>query len=192
MDTIPNQEGVPTGDQNEMPDAKQVSYDTYLKTLNEAKNAKKRLRELEELERAKSEAELAEKGEYKKLLSQRDEELNKLRSEMLENKKRDSDRRKLASILDGIGGDIDPKFYGLIDYDQVAIDPETGEIDQLSRAKAIESFRVKYPEILPNPRGPRLPHQEPKGEIRNKISRTEWLKLPSSEMRKWKADQIED
>lgn len=171
---------------------KSVSYETYLKTLNEAKNAKKRMKELEDAERMKAEAELAEKGEYKKLLSQREEELTRLRNEMAENKKRETDRRKLASVLEGIGADIDSKFYGLIDYDEVAVDPETGMIDEMSRARAIEKFKMKFPEIIPNPRGPRLPSIAPRDDIRHTISRGEWLKLSSSEMKKWKPDQVTD
>lgn len=183
LDSLDGQTGTPD---------QKVSYETYQKVLSEAKNAKKRLKDIEDAEKVRTETELSERGEYKKLLSQRDEELNKLRVQMAENQKRETDRRKLASVLDGIGADIDPKFYGLIDYEIVGVDPETGAIDELSRAKAIEKFKIKYPEIIPNVNAPRLPNQAPVGDVKLRISRSEWLKLPSSEMKKWKPAQIED
>lgn len=170
----------------------QVSRETYLKVLDEAKKAKAKVREFEEAQKKLQEMEMEKKGEYQKLISQRDEELSKLRNEIIENKRREDDRRKMASILESVGGDVDPKWYSLIEYEDVTIDPDTGRIDELSRAKAVQKLKEKYPEIIRNKNVGKIPAENPQGGLPGSISRAEWLKLPAKDMKKWKFDQIKD
>jgi len=169
-----------------------VSYDTYSKTLEEAKKAKARLKELEAAEQKRNEEELQKRGEFQELLKARESDLERLQSELSTVRRRELDRLKLSSVLDAAGGDIDPKWYQLIEYDAVQVS-ESGDIDRTSVARVVENFKKSYPEVLRNPNAPRLPGNAPQGSgSGNKISRAAWMKLPSAEMRKWKHDQIVD
>lgn len=191
---IPAPEGQPSivGDNVGGQESKQVAYETYLKTLDEAKKAKARLREFEAAEKARLDKELVERGEYQKLLTQRDDELKSVRDEIASIRRKEADRLKLASILNAAGGEIDSKWYGLIDYENVVINPDTGVVDEMSVARAVENLKKSYPEIIRTPNGPRLPVEAPQGGSAGKISRAEWLKLPGKEMTKWKPEQILD
>lgn len=190
--TAPVEQALPTSGSEILEPEKTVSHETYLKTLAEAKNAKKRLKELEDAEKVRTEKEMADRGEYQKLLSQRDEELKKIRDEMADFQRTETNRQKLAGVLGLSEGNLDSKWYGLIDYEAVVIDPATGKADPLSVAKVWEDFKKRFPEAIPNPHVPRLPNTAPQGSGVGKIKRSEWSKLPITEMKKWKFDQIED
>lgn len=172
------------------PTPKTVSYETYLKTLNEAKKAKQKLTEIDAADKARSDAELARQGEYQKLVEQRDAELVATKNELTSLRQIQADQRKMASVLDLAGGDIDPKWYSLIPYDQVVINPDTGEVDKLSAAKVVAHLKKDFPEIIRMPNAPRLPSSAPQGT--GKITRSAWLDLPVAEMKKYKLDQITD
>ena len=171
-----------------------VSYESHLKLLDEKKKlkaendafkAEKAKREQEELER---------KGEYQKMLENERKAREDAENQLKTVKEQETARRKLGAVLKGVNGSIDSKFYGLIDIDEVQVDPDTGEIDQLSVTKAVERLKKAYPEIIKTAGGPKLPGEQPgsKSTHPDKISRAKWKDLPSSEMRKWKPEQIVD
>ena len=177
-----------------------VAYSSYQKLLAEKKALADRYREQQEtlskIEAERKEAEkkkLEEQGNYKKLLEQERQEREKLANKLKQTEERETGRRKLASVIKSVGGEIDPKFYDLIDYDEVIVDPETGEVDKLSVTNVVEKIRATYPEIIRAKGGPGMSQAAPKGANgAATISYDEWRKLPVKEMDKWKSNQIID
>lgn len=177
-----------------------VSYETYLKTLDEAKSAKSRLRALEEEKNKIAEEKLKSEGDWKGLLELRESRIKELEGESTQLKEkftglneRVTSSQKLSKVLSKIGGDLDPKYYGLIDISDVKINPETGEIDDMSATKVAENYRTEYAETIkkkfnPAAMGENRPGgQGGDGEF---ISYDKWSKLKYSEQVKWKRAQI--
>lgn len=166
---------------------KQVSYETYLKVLDEKKRESAKRKELEEREKARETKELEEKGEYQRLLAQTREELTKKDQELADIRRNETERLKLASILNAVNGEIDRKFFQFIDLSEVAIDPDTGRPDDMSVTKAVEKLKQTYPEFIRPSNAPRLPADAPKGDTPSQIAESEWRKLRNSkEMEKWR------
>ncbi len=167
-----------------------VTYETHRKLLDEKKKIAERLTTLESERKAREEDEARKRGDFETLLKTRDEELVRLRGELTTREQRENNARKLAAVLDTVGGEVESKWYSLIDVSSIVLHPETGEIDQMSVTKTVEALRKTWPEMIKNPNPAKLPSNAPLGNGAGKISRDEWLKLPSKEMAKWKPDQI--
>lgn len=175
-----------------------VPYSTYRELLDEKKKtqaaklaAEARAQELEEKERLREEEALKKKGDFETILKLEREKNAKLVESLSAREKRDLELAKARAFVKAAGGDIDSRFleHGLIPIDSIIVDPSTGEIDQMSVAKAVDSFKQVWPEALKKP-GVKLPTDAPNGG--SKISRSEWLKLAPKEMLKWKSDQISE
>lgn len=175
-----------------------VSYESHLKLLEEKKRLQERYRQNEErllaLEaerQEKEKSELEKKGEYQKVIELHKEENQKLKSKLEQFSQQETNRKKLAAVLTGLGGKVESKFYNLIDFEDVLVDPSTGEIDEMSVTKVVEKTKATFPEIIRPGNGPRLPINAPQGAGNGRIARSEWLKLPVAEMKKYKLDQID-
>jgi hypothetical protein len=96
----------------------------------------------------------------------------------------------LNAVIDALGGNVDQKWLRLIDTDEVVVNPETGEVDPMTVARAAESLKKQWPEMLRKTAA--LPNAAPAGNGGGMISRADWLKLSSKEMMKYKPDQITD
>lgn len=179
----------------------QVSYETYLKTLDEAKKAKEKLRAIEEQASKLAEEKMLAEGNWKGLLEAREnrikeleEENNQTKSKYGELNERIAGSQKLSKVLSKLGGDLDDKYFGLIDISEVKVNPETGEIDDMSAAKVAENFRTMYPETIKKKFNPNSMGENRGGESKepSTISHKVWSKLPYTEQRKWKFAQIKD
>lgn len=157
--------------------------------LAETKTAKAKLKEFQEKERLKEEEEAKKRGDYEKLVKDRDEELLKLKGELTTHKSRMESASKLAAVLDAVDSDIERKWFDMIPLDQIILNPETGEIDQMSVTKTVENLKKTWPEMF-KVKGKGLPTDAPSGNGAGTISRSEWLKLPVKEMQKWRPNQI--
>lgn len=167
-----------------------VSYEAHRQLLDEKKKADAKLRELEteKSERERKEAEA--QGNYQKLLDAEREKTAKLTAELTAVNEREAGRRKLASVLGALNGHVDAKFYDLIPYDEVRLDA-AGAVEQTSVTAVVEKVRARYPEIIKTQGGPNLPPAAPQGGgTSGKIKRSEWLKLSTGDMKKWKPDQV--
>lgn len=177
-----------------------VSYETYQKTLDEAKTAKAKLRAIEDEKNKIQEEKMKSDGDWKGLLEARENRIKELESETTEIKQkytglneRVTSSQKLSKVLAKLGGDLDPKYYGLIDINDVKINPETGEIDDMSASKVAENYRTEYAETIkkkfnPNSMGENRPgSDDEKSEF---ISFDKWSKLPYREQMKWKYSQV--
>jgi predicted nucleic acid-binding Zn-ribbon protein len=177
-----------------------VSYETYLKTLDEAKSAKSRLKALEEERNKIAEEKLKAEGDWKGLLDLRESRIKELEGESNQLKEKYSglnervtSSQKLSKVLSKIGGDLDPKYYGLIDISEVKINPETGEIDDMSATKVAENYRTEYAETIRKKFNPNsMGENKPGGDNGQSdfINFDKWAKLPYNEQKKWKISQV--
>lgn len=167
-----------------------VTLDTHRKLLDEKKKAQAKLDEYIAKEKEREEADAKKRGDFDTILKAREEELQSEKAKRLELESTLTQGRKLSAVIDALGGSVDPRWYKLIDISNVAINPDSGEVDTLTVAKVAESLKREWPEML-RPAS-KLPANAPQGLEggAGKISRSEWLKLSAKEMMKWKPDQI--
>jgi hypothetical protein len=155
------QQTQPTTD--ETPKPRTVAYESYQKAIDEAKKAKAKAAEYERAQRAREEEELKKQGEYKKLLEQRESELNEARTARQALESKISDSRKLNAFLGSVTGDVPKQYWSLIDLDTIAVDPETGMPDEASVKKAAADFEKQYSDVVKKPTKGKLPNDAPQG-----------------------------
>ncbi len=157
-----------------------------LKAKNEEllKEKKAVQRRLDLLEKEKKDAEvkaLKDKDDWKTLAEQREADLQAANEKLSKKETEDRDRAKLAAVLDAVGGRVDRKYWGLIDIDQVAVNPETGEVDKTSATKYANVFKSEHGILIKTVKGDGIVKDAPKGGV-GSITHAEWLKLPAKEM----------
>jgi len=167
-----------------------VSYETHRKLLSEKKRLQEEYAKLAAKEAEREKKILEDRGEYQKLAELAKAEAEELRSKLTSIEETRREAKKANALLKALDNGILEKYYGFLPLDSILVDPETGEVNQLSVVKAAEEFRRNYPELMVQTGGPKLPNVAPKGNGAGKISREEWLKLPHNEMIKWKPDQV--
>lgn len=175
----------------EEPKKGSVAYETYLKVLSEKKSMQAKLEAIDAETKAKFEEAAKKKGDYETLLKNREEEIRNLRAEKAANEERMLNAKKLSSVLDAIGGEVDSKWYGLIDVSGIVTNPETGEVDKMSVTKTVEALKKNWPEMIRSVNPVRLPANAPQGNGAGKISYEDWLKLPATEMAKRRKDVVD-
>lgn len=165
-----------------------VKYESFQKVLNEKKNVAERLKATEarlaEYERQNKESEerkLKEQGEYKKLLEQRDRELEEIRGSKSELERTILDSMKYQAVLDKIGGKLKHRDYmSHIDVDRVSFDPETKALDFNTVESVANDFLKTHSHLVSFPNA-KLPQDAP--QAAESISYEQWLKLPAREMK---------
>lgn len=176
-----------------------VSYETYTKVLDEAKAAKAKVKEYEDNFNRTKEEKLKADGDWKGLLESRETKIkeleqvnNELSSKHHSLNERITDSKKLSSILGKLEGNLDQKYFGLIDLNDVKINPETGEIDDMSASAVAERFKVEYPETIRKVFNPKSMGEGKNGSdnINGVISRDAWLKLSYQDQKKWPLKSI--
>lgn len=167
-----------------------IAYETHRKLLDE-KKLQAQLEALASKEREREEADARKRGDYEALLKAREEELAKERAARQELDQRITHGMKLNMVIDALGGQVDQKWFKLIDTDEVAVNPETGEIDKMTVARVAESLKRQWPEMIQ--KAGKFPAAAPQGLNGGpgKITESEWKSLKNSaEMNKWRRDQI--
>lgn len=168
-----------------------IAYETHRKLLDEKKKLQAQLEALASKEREREESEARKRGDYEALLKAREEELAKERAARQELDQRITHGMKLNMVIEALGGQVDQKWYKLIDTDEVAVNPDSGEIDKMTVARVAESLKKQWPEMIQ--RNAKLPATAPQGLNGGpgKITESEWKSLKNSaEMNKWRRDQI--
>jgi hypothetical protein len=184
---------VPSGEPNETPEANQpepeqkpfqqdaVSYETHRRLLGEKKKLKERLDALEAAQKKQAEADLEEQQKWKELADLKAKEAqaalekyNSLESELAEG-------RKLSAVLKALPGNVDEKYWNLIDTSKVVFNPESGEIEAASVQEVAKNVQESYPEILRQAQAPGQPSEAPQPANTAGLLYKEWLKLPKAE-----------
>lgn len=186
----------PRGTQDENPnnttptESESISYETHKKLLSEKKKRdeenqalKRQLEDFLAKEKAREEEELKKQKNFEQLLKLREEELQKEREEKNSLRSMAEKGLKRRSFLDAVNGAVDEQYWGLIDLNEIVIDPTTGVPDEQSVQKAAREFEKKYPLVLQKRSGgPRLPGDAPRGSG-GKLTYEEWLSLPLKEQK---------
>lgn len=168
-----------------------IAYETHRKLLDEKKKLQAQLETFLAKEKEREETDARKRGDYEALLKAREEELARERAQRQELDERITRGMKLTSVIEALGGQVDQKWFKLIETDEVAINPETGEIDKMTVARVAESLKKQWPEMVQ--KVTKFPAQAPQGLSGGpgKITESEWKTLKNSaEMNKWRRDQI--
>lgn len=167
-----------------------VAYDTHKKLLDEKKKIQARLLEYEQREKKAQEELLLKEGKLQEALALKEKELEEERNRLRNFEQRDLQAKKLSAVIKGLGtSDLEDKWYQVIGnhIDDVEIDDD-GRVKQDSLMKVCESLKATWPEMIKK-QLPGMPNGRPPGTATT-ISSEEWRKLPASEMKKWKPNQI--
>jgi hypothetical protein len=167
-----------------------ISYETHRRLLDEKKKLQVEVEEFRARQREAQEAEARKRGEHDLLLKARDEELSKEREARKALEATIVNGQKLNAVIEALGGQVESKWFQIIDVSKVLVNPDTGEIDQMTAAKVAEDIRRQWPEMVRA--GAKLPTASPAGNGQNTITRAEWMKLPYAKMKEYKHNQIID
>lgn len=153
-----------------------ISYESHRKLLDEKKKVQGELSILLADKKARDESEAVRRGDFESLLKSRDEELAKERGERQQLQNRITTGLKMNAVIDSLGGNIDPKWYQLIDTSEV-VQSETGELDPMTVARVSEALKKQWPEMVKT--ASKLPAAAPQGLIAGgtKIAESEWRNL---------------
>lgn len=164
-----------------------VAYESFQKVLNEKKSVAERLKatesKLAEYEKRTQEAEenkLRKKGEFEKLLTEKESQLKREREEREALERAMTDGLKMQEVLNAIGGKLKHNSYMThVDIDQVLFDPETRKVDPESVKKVADDFLKTHSHLVSFPTE-KLPQTAAQGA--DPIDYEQWLKLPAKEM----------
>jgi hypothetical protein len=167
-----------------------IAYETHRKLLDEKKRVQSQLDQLMKEKQESQEAEARKRGDFEALLKSREEELAKERSQRQELSDRISNGMKMSSVLEALGGQVDSKWYKLIDVSEIAINPESNEIDHMTVARVAESLKKQWPEMIRS--SAKLPSNAPQGLQggTGKIAESEWKKMKSIDQRKYGPNDV--
>ena len=165
-----------------------VKYDTYRKAVTESKKRQEKLVDQQKLiddyaaaDKKRDEENMVKNEEWQKVIQVRDEELAAARAENVELKTTRSNAMKLQSFLSTIDGVVDEPYWGLINIENIATDPTTGKIDEMTVAQEVERFKKVHWKIVEKPgTSTGMPNEAPQGK--STLTRADWLKLPAKEM----------
>lgn len=181
---------VPNPVDNEPKDnSKSVSYESHRKLLDEKKKLAEQLKSIQDTQKAEQEAKLIEDGKLKEALELKEKELKEQIDKNLAFENRHKQAKKLSAIMKGMGTQIDDKWLSVIQdkIDNVSF-LEDGSVDKKTVESTVNDLKKQWPEMIETST-PKMPNGKPSGTP-STITRSEWLKLSSSEMMKWKPDQI--
>lgn len=165
-----------------------VSYETHRKLLDEKKKLQQKFEEALAKEKAREEADLRAKGNLEQLLKLREEELAKERERVSSYEGRFQTAKKLSAFMKTAGQSLDDKWLELVDLSGIAFKPDSEDVDEMSVVSTVEAFKAKWPEALK--KMPHMPTVDAPGGIASMITESEWRKLKSKEMGKYKPNQI--
>lgn len=180
-----------------------VKFETYDKVMNRMKKLESIVADKDQTIssfqteiKQREESELAKNGEYKKLL-----ELEKAKNQDLNNKvtevsgERDSmfqtvvRARKEQAVIEKLPGKVkNTAYYDFISWDDVAMNPETGEIDHESAVQVANTFAEKHPELLEAKQMGKLPS----GATPYGYQPKDFSQVPVADMRKEAAAMVRE
>ena len=194
--TNPDQQGAggTTDDPSGVNGKETIAYSTYKKVVNQEKNLRARLDEvskeltaIRDKEKAEEEKRLAAQGEYKKLL-----DLEKKKREELEEQTKGYQAsilksQKISAFKEKLPGTIEnPAYYNFADLDLIAVNPETGELDESSVQASVDKFVTEHSPLLKSAKG-KLPNNAPKDGAAP-LTYDQWAKLPLKEKKERMAE----
>lgn len=150
-----------------------VSYETFDKLLNQRKKDRekldtyeKQLAELSGWKKQIEESESIKKGEYEKILSTYKTENETLKGKLSEVQKSIVDGQKYNAFLDKLPGRLDRnEFLQFVNIEQIAIDPETGVVDEKTVQATVDDFVKNYSKLITPTNSKSLPSHDRIGHV---------------------------
>lgn len=140
-----------------------VAYDTYRRTLNEAKTAKEKLRELEAWKAQQEEDKLKANNEWKALAESKDKSLSEALKRLNEMEQTIDNSLKLNAFNRYLNGKVrHPDYYSFVDTSKIALNPETRQVDENSVKEVVSEFLKNHSHLVEF-RGQKIPNEAPKG-----------------------------
>ena len=171
--------------------AEKASKDRILEESKKYKTEFQKLKgvqdEADKARQKDDEEKLKKQGQYQTLLDQRDgkikeleDRLNKADETVKGRDKAIANFKKAAAFERALNGKIrQESYWAHVDFDKIAVNPQTGEIDAQSLKKAADDFIGKHKELIDFGAGGNLPNNTPGGSGR--LTREQWKKLPLKE-----------
>lgn len=140
-----------------------VAYSTYQKTLDEAKELKRKLKEFEDLQKSESEKKLKEQNDWKTLAEQKEAQLSEKSKELDDYKKNLLDSLKISAFNRTLGGKLRrDEYIDFVDLDKIAYNPETKKVDTESVKTVVASFLKEHGHLVEFKKGT-LPNESAQG-----------------------------
>jgi hypothetical protein len=137
-----------------------VSYETYKRVLSEAKKFKDLAKQLEEEKAKGTEAKLTEQNEYKKLADIYKQQLDEKTKILNEQEASIVNGMKYQEFEKHLGGRLKNKDYTtFIEFEKIAIDPETKRIDEESVKGVVSKFVKEHSHLIDFNSGAKLPNK---------------------------------
>lgn len=137
-----------------------VAYETYKRVLAEAKKFKDLAKQLADEKAQGDEQKLKEQSEYKKLADIYKAQLDEKNKLLQDQESSIVNGMKYQEFEKHLGGKLKNKEYAtFIDFEKIAIDPETKRIDEESVKGVASSFLKSHPELVDLGSGARLPNK---------------------------------
>jgi hypothetical protein len=176
-----------------------VDHATYQRTMDQLKEAQRKEKEANdrlaqiESDKAKAEQEkLVADGKLKEALELKQKELDEANAKIKTNEERATNSVKLNAFLNGLGGKLKSKEYGVhIELDNVKLD-DKGNVDEASLKAEVTRFTNSYRDLIdfgtPAPPPPPGPGAPPGPATTNPISYANWLLIKDVKEKKmrWK------
>jgi len=140
-----------------------VAYESFQKALNEKKLAQANVLEMqskldayEKTQKELEETKLNEKGEYKKLVELREQELNETKLKLQESEDKSKgykenlqDTWKLQAFYEELPGQIKRHEYlNFVDLESIVVDPETRQVDKASIQNVVSKFMEEHADLV--------------------------------------------
>jgi len=141
-----------------------VSYETYQKVLNEAKKAKELAKQLAEDKAKAEEKRLAEQNEWKTLAEQYKAKFEQTSTILSEQEKSIVNGLKYQEFEKHLGGRLKKRDYAtFIDFEKIAINPETKSVDEESVKTVVSGFLKEHSALVEFQGGAKLPNASASG-----------------------------
>ena len=149
-----------------------VSVEPHKRLLAQRKRDQEKARELEEQlahfqdqERQRQEAKLEEKGEYQKILEERENRIKALESQMEDDRNRRVRMEKESAFRNALsqhGKLRKDEYLQFVDFDSIAVDSESGKVDQGTLQHVLDGFVHEHGALLESvPQPQKIPNKSP-------------------------------
>lgn len=159
---------------------------------------KQKQEEIEAQKKKEEEDRLKKEGQFSTIIEQREARIKELEDTLNATKEEVESRdtaiinfRKAAAFERALGGKLKKDAYwNHVDFDKIALNPETGAIDKHSLDNVVKSFTDNFGELVDYGNTANLPNGTPGGSS-SKLTHEQWKKLPLAERRKRIKDVID-
>jgi hypothetical protein len=137
-----------------------VAYDTYKKAMDDLKETQRKLKEIETKSQSEIEAKLKEQGDWKALAESREAKVKELEQRVNGTEAAITDSIKLSAFQKHLGGKMkSEKYFDFVDTNQIAINPETKAVDEMSVKSVVAEFLKEHRDLVDFGKKPGMPRE---------------------------------